>query len=183
MKCVPPLALLISLAACTPVPQAATSTSVMPMPAPTHTETETASPQKGSAEPVENGMKYTVNIGFGSEPDDSIMIEIGQVLVLPEGLKMGITIRNDSDKPVDLDPVQGTRVVVGGKILHSNPLMNDGDGDLSGNYQPGASRSGEILFPAPSEAPLDVEQIERVRLYMDLEDGPGGDSQMEFKLK
>jgi hypothetical protein len=68
------------------------------MPAPTHTETETASPQKGSAEPVENGMKYTVNIGFGSEPDDSIMIEIGQVLVLPEGLKMGITIRNDSDR-------------------------------------------------------------------------------------
>jgi hypothetical protein len=84
---------------------------------------------------------------------------------------------------VDFDPVQGTRVVVGGKILHSNPLVNDGDGDLSGNYQPGASRSGEILFPAPSEALLDVEQIERVRLYMDLEDGPGGDSQMEFKLK
>ncbi len=181
MKFVAPLALLISLAACTPQPQAATPTSPDPMPTPA--QTETASPPAGSAEPVENGMKYTVNTGFGSEPGDSIMIEIGQVLVLPEGLKMGVTIRNDSDTPVDFDPVQGTRVVVGGKILHSNPLVNDGDGDLSGNYQPRASRSGEILFPAPKEAPLDVEQIDRVRLYMDLEDGPGGNSQMEFKLK
>jgi hypothetical protein len=72
---------------------------------------------------------------------------------------------------------------VGGKILHSKPLVNDGDGDLNGNYQPGASRSGEILFPAPLDAPLDVEQIERVRLYMDLDDGPGGNQQMEFNLK
>jgi hypothetical protein len=96
---------------------------------------------------------------------------------------MGVTIRNDSEKPVDFDPVEGTRVVVGGKILHSKPLVNDGDGDLNGNYQPGANRSGFILFPAPKDVPLDVEQIERVRLYMDLEDGPGGDSQMEFKLK
>jgi len=181
MKFVAPLALLISLAACTPVPQAATSTSGTPIPTPA--QTETASPQKGSAEPVGNGMKYTVNIGFGSEPDDSIMIEIGQVLVLPEGLKMGVTIRNDSDTAVDFDPVEGTRVVVGGKILHSNPLVNDSDGDLNGNYQPGANRSGFILFPAPKDTPLDVEQIERVRLYMDLEDGPGGNSQMEFKLK
>jgi hypothetical protein len=94
-------------------------------------------------------MKYTVNIGFGSEPDDSIMIEIGQVLVLPEGLKMGVTIRNDSDTAVDFDPVEGTRVVVGGKILHSKPLVNDSDGDLNGNYQPGANRSGFILFPGP----------------------------------
>ncbi len=180
MKFVAPLALLISLAACTPQPQAATPTS---HPMPTPAQTETASPLAGSAEPVENGMKYTVNTGFGSKPDDSIMIEIGQVLVLPEGLKMGVTIRNDSDTPVDFDPVQGTRVVVAGKILHSNPLVNDGDGDLIGNYQPGASRSGFILFPAPKEAPLDVVQIERVRLYMDLEDGPGGNSQMEFKLK
>lgn len=176
MKFVAPLALLISLAACTPVPQAAKPTSGTSIPTPTHT----ASPSAGSVEPVENGMKYTVNTGFG---DGSIMIEIGQVLVLPEGLKMGVTIRNDSKNPVDFAPGKGTRVVVSGKILHSNPLVNDGDGDLSGDYQPGASRSGEILFPAPKNAPLDVEQIERVRLYMDLEDGPGGNSQMEFKLK
>ena len=179
MKFVALLALLVSLAACTSQPQA--PTPVSPDPSSTPTPTETAPPPAGSAEPMENGMRYTVNIGFGSKPGDTIMIEIGQVLVLPEGLKMGVTIRNDSDTPVDFDPVQGTRVVVGGKILHSDPLVSNGD--LSGNYQPGASRSGEILFPAPSEAPLDVEQIDRVRLYMDLEDGPGGDGQMEFKLK
>jgi hypothetical protein len=128
-------------------------------------------------------MKYTVNIGLGNEPGNTIMLEVEQVLVLPEGLKMGITVHNDSDTPREFDPVRGTRVVVGGKILRSTPLVNDGDGDLSGNYQPGERRSGELIFPAPSGVTLDVEQIDRVRLYMDWEDGPGGDSQTEFKLK
>ena len=177
MKVITSLALLITLAACTPQPQATVPAS------PTPTPTETASPPAGSAEPVANGMKYTVNIGLGNEPGNTIMLEVEQVLVLPEGLKMGITVHNDSDTPREFDPVRGTRVVVGGKILRSTPLVNDGDGDLSGNYQPGERRSGELIFPAPSGVTLDVEQIDRVRLYMDWEDGPGGDSQTEFKLK
>ncbi len=175
MKLVASLALLITLAACTPQPQATVPVSPTP--------TETASPPAGSAEPVANGMKYTVNTGSGNEPGNTIMLEVGQVLVLPEGLKMGITVHNDSDTPREFDPVRGTRVVVGGTILRSTPLVKDGDGDVSGNYQPGERRSGELIFPAPSGVTLDVRQIDRVRLYMDWEDGPGGDTQMEFKLK
>jgi hypothetical protein len=67
-------------------------------------------------------MKYTVNIGLGNEPGNTIMLEVEQVLVLPEGLKMGITVHNDSDTPREFDPVRGTRVVVGGKILRSTPI-------------------------------------------------------------
>ena len=181
MKLVTSIAILIALAACTPQPQAAAPAS--PTSTSTAAPTETASPPAGSAEPVANGMKYTVNIGSG---DENLMIEIGQVLVLPEGLKMGVTVRNESDAPIEFDPVRGTRIVVGDRILRSTPLVNDGDRDVSATYQPGDMRSGELIFPAPSGVTLDVEQIDRVRLYLD--DVVIGDIltknwQMEFKLK
>jgi glucose/arabinose dehydrogenase len=177
VKIVTLIALLVTLAACTSQPQAAVPTSTTSTPTPA----EIASPPAGSAEPVENGMKYTVNTGFGS---DGLMLEIKQVWVMPEGLKMSVSIHNEAEVPVEFHPDQGSRVVVSGRQLESDPLATQGD--IGGNYQPGEKRTGEILFPVSSEAPLDVDQVDRVRLYLDdvvIGDILSKNGQMELKLK
>ena len=60
---------------------------------------------------------YTVNTGFGS---DGLMLEIKQVWVMPEGLKMSVSIHNEAEVPVEFHPDQGSRVVVSGRQLESN---------------------------------------------------------------
>lgn len=119
------------------------------------------------------GFRYTVNQGFNVQ---SLSIGVGQVLVLPEGVKVGVTIRNDGTQPVDFYPDQGTSAVIDSRQLDSAPLATDGD--VSGNYQPGAERTGGILFPTPEGQPIDPNEVKQIKLIL----GELGGSPIEIEI-
>jgi len=91
-----------------------------------------------------------------------LSLKIAEIQIEENRILVGMTITNNSGSTLSFYPDQGN-VVTGNMQLDAN--MFGGEGDASGEIQPGVQKSAVIHFDVPKGQALTPSEVKEVRLH------------------
>ncbi len=91
-------------------------------------------------------------------------ITLADITVKKTRVKIGIAVKNQSSHVLDFFPEQEGSIVINGIKISADP--SETQGDISGTFQPGTEKSGELVFLVPTGKTLSPEKIAQVQVHL-----------------
>lgn len=93
---------------------------------------------------------------------NGLVINLGEIKVEKDRIKVGMNINNTSDKTITFYPDQGV-AVIGNMQVDANLFFTEGD--VSGDIMAGVQKEGIIEFLASEGKEIDVETVKEIKFY------------------